>query len=208
MIRRTRPGEWAVSRRARLAAGVAASGLALTACGNSESTSNEPGTESAVDGELIHVHDVLVGAGGSPVYLAAHTGLYELRDGEPVPRSDRFDDLMAAASSATARSSPPVTPTSRVKTCASRASRLSSDSSRARTGRCGRLGHCSVTLTSTRWSSPRGGCTERTRPRRGCWSATTGGRYGRRGPAMPNSLTSASTPQTRTAWQAQISIEV
>ena len=97
MIRRTRPGEWAVSRRARLAAAVAASGLALTACGNSESTSNEPGTESAVDGELIHVHDVLVGAGGSPVYLAAHTGLYELRDGEPVPRSDRFDDLMAAA---------------------------------------------------------------------------------------------------------------
>lgn len=97
MIGRTRPVGSAVSQRARLTAAVAASGLALTACGNSESTTTEPSTERADDDELIHVHDGLVGAGGSPVYLAAHTGLYELRDGESVPRSDRFDDLMAAA---------------------------------------------------------------------------------------------------------------
>ncbi|QGG94169.1 beta propeller repeat protein [Actinomarinicola tropica] len=71
--------------------------LVLAACGDSEGSTAGSGTEQADEGELVHVHDVLVGAGGSPVYLAAHTGLYELRDGEVVARSDHFDDLMAAA---------------------------------------------------------------------------------------------------------------
>lgn len=63
----------------------------VSACGND-------GAETAASpDDLIHVHDVLVGPGGSPVYLAAHTGLYELRDGELAWQSDRFDDLMAAA---------------------------------------------------------------------------------------------------------------
>ena len=79
-------------RRTRFAA-TAVLVLVLAACGDSAGS----GTEQADEGELIHVHDVLVGAGGSPVYLAAHTGLYELRDGKVVARSDNFDDLMAAA---------------------------------------------------------------------------------------------------------------
>lgn len=77
--------------RTRLAAAVL--GLAvLTACGGSDDS-----TAGSDGDDLVHVHDVLVGPGGSPVYLAAHTGLYELRDGELVARSNRFDDLMAAA---------------------------------------------------------------------------------------------------------------
>ena len=82
--------------RTRLAAAVL--GLAaLTACGGSDDSTAGSGTPRADADDLVHVHDVLVGPGGSPVYLAAHTGLYELRDNELAARSDRFDDLMAAA---------------------------------------------------------------------------------------------------------------
>jgi len=87
-----------VPRRTCLVVAVAIlSALALTACTDSEDSTAGSGAERADEGELVHVHDVLVGAGGTPVYLAAHTGLYELRNGELVARSDRFDDLMAAA---------------------------------------------------------------------------------------------------------------
>lgn len=85
-------------RRACLVVAAAVVGaLVLAACGDSGGSAAESGANPSHDGELVHVHDVLVGAGGSPVYLAAHTGLYELRNGEVVARSDRFDDLMAAA---------------------------------------------------------------------------------------------------------------
>lgn len=85
-------------RRACLVVAAAVVGaLVLAACGDSGGSAAESGAKPSHDGELVHVHDVLVGAGGSPVYLAAHTGLYELRNGEVVARSDRFDDLMAAA---------------------------------------------------------------------------------------------------------------
>lgn len=83
--------------RTRLLVAVAIGGLLLTGCGSAERTTTAADSQRTNEGELAHVHDVLVGAGGSPVYLAAHTGLYELRDGEVVARSDRFDDLMAAA---------------------------------------------------------------------------------------------------------------
>lgn len=82
--------------RTRLAAAVLGV-AALTACGGSDDSTTGSDAGRADADELVHVHDVLVGPGGSPVYLAAHTGLYELRDGELVARSDRFDDLMAAA---------------------------------------------------------------------------------------------------------------
>lgn len=87
----------AVPHRTRLAVAVVISSLVLMACGDSGSAIAESGTERITDGDLVHVHDVLVGAGGTSVYLAAHTGLYEMRNGELVARSDRFDDLMAAA---------------------------------------------------------------------------------------------------------------
>ncbi len=83
-------------RRTRLTA-TAVLVLVLAACGDSEGSTAGSGTEQGDEGELVHVHDVLVGDGGTPVYLAAHTGLYEMRNGELVARSDRFDDLMAAA---------------------------------------------------------------------------------------------------------------
>lgn len=51
------------------------SALALTACTDSEDSTAGAGTERADEGELVHVHDALVGAGGTPVYLPAHTGL-------------------------------------------------------------------------------------------------------------------------------------
>lgn len=81
----------------RLLVAVAIGGLLLTGCASAETATTAADAQRTGEGELAHVHDVLVGADGAPVYLAAHTGLYELRNGEVVARSDRFDDLMAAA---------------------------------------------------------------------------------------------------------------
>ena len=50
-------------RRTRFVVAVAISGLVLTGCGDSESATAGSGTERAEEGELVHVHDVLVGEG-------------------------------------------------------------------------------------------------------------------------------------------------
>ena len=85
-------------RRSRLAALATVLGvIVVTACVDSDDSTAPSGASQADSNEVVHVHDLLVGSGGSPVFLATHTGLYALRDGELLAASDRFDDLMAAA---------------------------------------------------------------------------------------------------------------